>query len=299
MHLRLLLFGILGASWVGVSISLNATESARTVQAGWTSSAPVVDGDCRDQAWQAATSFNVFDRLADITIEILTLYDADQIYLCVRFPDDDEDRLHKPYIWDAAAMRYRTGPAREDTLVLKWAIESSTKDLTLQAEKSYRADVWYWKANRTDLAGFADDKLQIYTSGNMPQATQLWSHSGQAFYLRRSGDEGTAAYLTQAFSEFMGKTVPKYTSQEPAGSRADVHAKGQWKNGYWTVEFARRLQTGHRDDVQFKTENTYLFGVSRYEIAGREPNENIAQPNFGAGEIGEHLRLGFHSQVKP
>lgn len=44
------------------------------------------------------------------------------------------------------------------------------------------------------------------------------------------------------------------------GSRDDIAAKGIWNNGRWTVEMARRLDTGHSDDIQFKAKK----GVVKY-----------------------------------
>lgn len=139
------------------------------------------------------------------------------------------------YLWDAKTEHYRTGPDREDTLVLKWAMEAGTEDLTLQAERSYRADIWYWKADRTDPVGYADDKIQIYSRGKMPQAIQLWSSSGRTFYLHRNGDEGNAAYATRVYPEYAGERVPKFFNQQPSDSRADIRAKGQWQDGHWTI----------------------------------------------------------------
>ena len=133
----------------------------------------------------------------------------------------------------------------------------------------------------------------------MPQSTQLWSSTGRTFYLHRSGDAGEPAYTSKAYPEFIGETAPKFISQQPSGSRADIQAKGQWHEGFWSVELARPLETGHNDDVQFKPDKTYLFGLSRYEIAGREPDQRIAEPFFGAGEITEHLRLNFLPPSKP
>ena len=69
--------------------------------------------------------------------------------------------------------------------------------------------------------------------------------------------------------------------------------KGRWHNGAWTVEFRRKLRTGHMDDVQFDLAHAYQFGISRYEVAGRARNPDIEQPDFGAGEVGESLFLQF------
>ena len=87
--------------------------------------------------------------------------------------------------------------------------------------------------------------------------------------------------------------MPRFTNSIPAGSRADVKAKGVWSYGRWTIEFARTLQTGNGDDIQFDVSKDYLFGVSRYEIAGREPALELKQPLYGSGDISEALTLRF------
>ena len=45
--------------------------------------------------------------------------------------------------------------------------------------------------------------------------------------------------------------------------------------------------------MQFNTELSYQFGVSRYEIAGRRAEKGIEEPLFGSGEVGERLTLTF------
>ena len=85
----------------------------------------------------------------------------------------------------------------------------------------------------------------------------------------------------------------RYRFAQPSGSRADVRAKGQWQDGRWTIEFARPLQTGHSDDIAFRMDRRYRFGVSRFEIAGRKRNPALEQPDFGRGDVGELLYLVF------
>jgi hypothetical protein len=72
-----------------------------------------------------------------------------------------------------------------------------------------------------------------------------------------------------------------------------VRARGVWQNGRWTVELARKLVTGNQDDIQFAPGKKYLFGVSRYEIAGREPNAKLSEPLYGTGDVNEILWLAF------
>jgi hypothetical protein len=53
------------------------------------------------------------------------------------------------------------------------------------------------------------------------------------------------------------------------GSRDDLKAKGIWQDGRWTVEFARKLNTGHNDDIRFKATpgetRYYVFDVAVFD----------------------------------
>lgn len=196
-------------------------------------------------------------------------------------------------VWDRDVAMYRTGPKREDVFVFKWSMEPVAVDLTLSSESSYKADIWYWKAHRTDHAGYADDKTQLYVADPLPDGKRLVSADGSLFYLARTGDAGEAAYNAIVHPDYIGPEAPRFDMQTPTGSRADVRAKGLWNNGLWTIEFSRKLRTGHPDDLAFELGRSYLFGVSRYEMAARKPDPRLAQPKFGSGEIGEHIVLRF------
>jgi len=178
-------------------------------------------------------------------------------------------------------------------VVLKWSMEPHPVDLTLNSDQPYKADIWYWKAHRTDHAGFADDKMQNYSTTEKSNAKRLISRNGMTFYLTRSGDGGEPAYRAAVYEKYVKDDLPMYEFQVPQGSRADVRARGHWRNGMWTVEFRRKLQTGQLDDLQLDLDHTYQFGISRFEIAGRARNPDIEQPDFGAGEINESLYLQF------
>lgn len=256
-------------------------------------SLPIVDGSASDSVWAEAKPIITRDPIAEIDINLKAVYTDSSIAFLMQFPDASENREHKTMSWDSERGLYKTGPKREDTVVFKWSMEPHPVDLTLSAETPYKADIWYWKAHRTDHAGYADDKTQLYVSDPLPDTTRLVSAGGHLFYLTRQGDKGDAAYKALVHPEYIGETAPRFELQTPGGSRADIRAKGQWENGSWTIELSRRLQTGHPDDVAFDLSRNYLFGVSRYEIAGRRPNPRLEQPNFGRGEIGESLLLRF------
>ncbi len=88
--------------------------------------------------------------------------------------------------------------------------------------------------------------------------------------------------------------MARYENRIPIGSRADVKGKGVWHDGRWIIEIRRDLATNNSDDINFNDiDSTYKFGVSRYEIAGREPELGTSEPLFGSGEISELLTLKF------
>ena len=149
-------------------------------------------------------------------------------------------------------------------------------------------------AHRTDPSGYADDKTHVYSPLQTPNSKFVISKSGLRFYLVRKGDSGEAAYKTIIHPDRIGDRAPTYRHVTPRGSRADVRAKGVWRDGTWTVEFSRKLMTGQIDDIQFDRRKAYQFGVSRFEIAGRRRNPKLEEPYFGAGEITEMLTLRFN-----
>ncbi|OHB32834.1 MAG: hypothetical protein A2X84_04195 [Desulfuromonadaceae bacterium GWC2_58_13] len=268
-------------------------SAGQVLMAGRVDSPPVIDGSAVDSAWSGARIVTVHDAVADIDITLRAVFSGDTLYLLGQFPDPTESRLHRQVIWNPAQQSYEDGPTREDCLVLKWSMVPHETTLSLKENRPYRADIWFWKASRTDHAGYADDKMQIYSTTRDKKAKLLLSESGTVFYLVRQTDQGQPAYQPILHAAYSRDRVDKYEYQTPTGSRADIRAKGLWKDGAWTVEFARKLNTGHPDDVGFSLTGAYPFGVSRYEIAGRDPEPEAETPLYGAGDVGEILTLKF------
>jgi hypothetical protein len=284
---------LLFATIVGVSLMAPPLLAAQSLVAKKVTQAPVVDGVGNDPAWSGSKSVTVRDPIAGQDVTINAVYTDDEIFIRASFHDETKEITHKTLAWDKAAKKYRTGPDREDAFIMKWSMDGDVADLSLSADIPYQADIWYWKAHRTDHAGYADDKRHVYSLFTIPKAKKRISKGGRIFYLIRPGDKGKAAYGAKTVIEFSGNRVSKFTFNKPEGSRADVRAKGQWRDNTWTVELSRKLDTGHDDDVRFKTSDTYPFGVSLYEIAGRKVNPKMVKPLFGSGEVGETLTLSF------
>ncbi|MEE8398966.1 MAG: ethylbenzene dehydrogenase-related protein [Desulfobacterales bacterium] len=265
----------------------------QTILAGKVNAAPVIDGNSNDTEWENTSPIVTHDRVAGIDVSLSAVYTDEKLFFLVEFPDPTESRSHKPWIWDKNQETYIMGSDRGDCFVFKWNMSQKLKDLRVNSDEPYRADIWFWKAGRTDPGGYADDKMQVLSLSPSARAVKLISQTGRIIYLNRTGDTGASAYRNKLHIEFSGDRLPQYVPQTPTGSRADIKAKGHWSKGRWILEFSRKRDTGHNDDIQFTTGKRYLFGISRYEIAGRAPDPNTTQPLYGAGDISENLILEF------
>jgi hypothetical protein len=254
---------------------------------------PIIDGIANEPFWQNAPAITSFDEASQIAVKMKAVYTDTEIFIQVSFPDSDESRTHKSWSWDQGREIYTVGHDREDIFILKWNIEPQPVDLSIFSANAYKADIWYWKACRTDGTGFADDKSHIFSPAEDRDATKIVSSSGETMYLLRTADAGESAYRIDLISEYQGDILPRYILQKPTGSRGDVRAKGTWRNGKWTIEFGRKLVTGDPGDIQITPDKKYLFGISRYEIAGRKPNVKLSDPLYGTGDVNETLWLEF------
>ncbi len=274
--------------------SLSCAEQNLTVMPA--SEPPVIDGLATDPAWQNAPAVSTTDKANLLPIIIKAVYTDTEIFFLVSFPDPDKSLTHKTWVWDKGRQIYTVGHDREDIFIFKWNMGSNPVDMSLYSDTAYHADIWFWKACRTDGVGYADDKSHTYSLTEDRNATTIVSRTGETMYLLRSGDDGESAYTIDLISDYGGDMLPRYTLRQPTGSRGDVRAKGAWLNGRWTIEFRRKLVTGNGDDIQFTPGKKYLFGISRYEIAGRSHNSKLSDPFYGTGDVNETLWLEFIQQ---
>jgi hypothetical protein len=175
--------------------------------------------------------------------------------------------------------------------VIKWSMCGNDAQLALRDVVPHVADVWFWKACRTNLEGYFDDKQHFLTAEEFQKSLKLTAKDGHVGYLRRIGDQGRQASREHFPSEFKSQYQPRYAPQVPVGSRGDVHGKGQWVQGYWTLELERLLNTGHDDDLSMQVGNQYLFGVSCYENAGTGIDDQLTQPLYRTGDMFDRILL--------
>jgi len=148
-------------------------------------------------------------------------------------------------------------------------------------------DIWHMKLVRTNTTGYVDDQYLDSTrySKEVPDAG-------------RHSDPGGSPYSDNINA---AKTAPNYTSADqpappywifddqkqpfkdtykandeiagiivrpPTGDRADIMGKAFYKDGTWTLEYGRKLNTGSKYDVQFTDmKKEYSFGTAIFDNA--------------------------------
>ncbi len=272
---------------------------AITLTAAPVSRPPVVDGRADDAVWRQAEPVETLDALSQRPITLRAVHMDGRIFFLVSYGDASRSISHKTYRWDRAEGVYKPMGDREDTFVFAWSMDGPDIDLSLRSAMAHTADVWFWKAWRTDPVGFADDKRRIVSHEPHERAVRVPSADRTRLYLSRIADAGRSTYIESIVFDYQGPYASRYTHRSPQGSRGDVRAKGQWADGVWTIEFARALNTGSDDDLAFAPGGRYAFVVSCYEMAGGDIEPELDRPMYNAGDGFDRLTLLIGQEEGP
>lgn len=226
-------------------------------------SAPVVDGQSADAAWQMASplSFEVVGASGRLTVTAAALWSSDRLWVLVRWPDKTRDDVHRPWLWSRADKAYSAGREVEDALSLSFAREGRMGDCMLAGSEA-STDLWTWRAGRTDPSGFAEDATMTLSFQRIARANSYQTRNGRSVWVKEEPDAGSQPYQAQIVGAYAGDRIPRYVARTPSGSMADVTAKGFWKDGFWAVEFSRRLSTGDPVDAVFAPGRDLFFSVA-------------------------------------
>lgn len=255
---------------------------AQTVKVHKLSTIPVLDGsddDWRDIPGTEIPLYSIVDnKKPDIDMVVVKAGIAGgNIYFLAKWKDDTKnDSTHKPFSWNAAKNKYIAGTEMEDRFAMQFAMEGDYSADWLSGN-SFKADMWHWKAFRSNSIGLTHDKMTIVTFDKVKKAYKTVARDGRTVYISRPGDEGSKLYKTKRYSKKEDDVMPKYIlNKNASGSVADIKAKGVWKEGIWTLEQKRKMNTGHPDDVVFAENSVVKGAVAAFDhVAGGK--EDVSQ----------------------
>ncbi len=233
--------------------------------------APIqVDGDLGDWAGTPSQRIALTGRGGVDFVEVTFGIHDDTIYLRAVWDDATESRLHKPYRWDEQTLSYRRTRQLEDRFAISFAMSGEFSNSKLSGNE-FTADVWHWKASRSDPAGIAHDKSWRVSRSEFPGAKKFTNPEGQVIYLARPSDAGDRLYRAVKHETRHEDLMPRYeVNLSPKGSVADVRAKGVWRDGRWYLEMARKLDTGHEDDAVIPAVGRILFAIAGHNDVDNE-----------------------------
>ena len=215
------------------------------------------------------------NQTGSLTLQIKAGVNNGRFYLALKYPDAAADTVYR--MWEWRGDKYAEGKQREDMLALRFHMEGEF-DRTMLSPKDYKVDVWLWSAARTNHAGIAEDMTHHVTTRMLENSAEYTLPDGRTVYLRKQRDAGSPPYkMLPRPKENKGEKVSTFEPVQPSGSAADVAAKGEWKAGYWSIEFARALATGQADDVAFKSGQKIIGQIAVFN-KGFSEHKSISEP---------------------
>jgi hypothetical protein len=251
-----------------------------------------------------------------IELKTKSVFTKDELFFRLEWPDKDKSMNKKR--WKFSGGQWTQIKADEDRLGAVFEINRVNKFATKgcavlchnesKNEKEWyfavssakeKADMWHWKAVRSNPVGYTEDGYVTTNPSKKPEAGRKRdAGSGKAkgnstkdkskpMYMQDSAKSASIpdsllvshAAEIKDFSVFKeGHEIPGYMlNTDWKGSFADVKTKGVWANGKWTVMMSRKLETGYDDDVQFNTRKKYPFALAVFDNA-HEHNSYNSEP---------------------
>jgi hypothetical protein len=277
------------------SQSVIAVSDGITLMAVTTTDTITIDGELMESAWDDAEALIIpsIDG-SGINVVLKALADDTNIYIFAAWNDTTLDNARKG--WSYNGTHWENVGGNEDRIEFAWGVGSDivcghnpgTADAML-------FDVWHWKAARTDVGGWADDKYwdgsgrhaDVKTAGGYSDNSVVAQAADSTAITTALGNSTNVAAFSDADRPFwdnigveiawtagvnatpVGDFINGYKSVLPTGSRGDVVAESVYNGTAWNVEFKRALDTGNSDDdVTFVAGSSTPFYLAVHNNSG-------------------------------
>jgi DMSO reductase family type II enzyme heme b subunit len=262
---RFVAAGIGTLAALAVSALANEAPPGQTLDARSIDRPITVDGESDDWAGLRGITVPLSGEGGANRVQLIAAIHGDRIYLLAIWDDPTKDDLHKPYQWNEATHSYEKTDRMEDRFAISFAMSGDFSANKIGGSE-FTADVWHWKAHRSNPAGLAHDQWWRVSRTAFERSREFRAPTGESVYLLRASDAGDQLYKTVRYHLKQNPIMPLYeVNLAPQGSIADVQARGVWRDGRWSLELSRRLDSGHEDDVVFPAAGTIEFAVAVFD----------------------------------
>ncbi|MHA2078832.1 MAG: ethylbenzene dehydrogenase-related protein [Candidatus Thorarchaeota archaeon] len=272
-----------------------------TLTASSTTDTITIDGDNMESAWNDADTLIIPSiEGSGINVVLKALSDDMYIYIFAAWNDSVMDNTRKG--WSYNGTHWDNVGGNEDRIEFAWSLGA---DIVCghnpATADSMLFDVWHWKASRTAVGGWADDKYWDGT-GRHSDAKSAGGYSDNSVVAQAENSSVITTALgnstnVAAFSDDdrpfwdnsgveitwtagvnatpVSDFVNGYKTVVPTGSRGDVLAESVHNGTAWNVEFKRALDTGNTDDdVAFSAGSSVPFYVAVHNNSGDDNHYN-------------------------
>ena len=267
MRIRTPLLAI-GLTFLSIAIPVKA-EQAFPVSS--LPDAPQIDGDAKewgtnwlDVAVKPAREDDDKNSVGEITVQLQAAVVGEEFFLIARWPDKDADTEYRHWEWKG--NKYKRVRSRDDMFAVRFDMGGDF-NACMVADADYKVDTWLWSAGRSDIMNYATDGYHIISLNMITDAAEYKTPTDNTVYIKKWQDEGVAGFEnTRPGKKKTEDTLPSIEFPgAPTGSIADVGAKGKWQDGFWTLEFKRKLNTGHDDDVALPATGTITGQIAVFD----------------------------------
>lgn len=174
---------------------------------------------------------------------------------------------------------------------MDWSTGKSLDDIAKLKAAGVFIDTIQWRAHRSNPVGMADDGYVLEYRNSDQGKNMFGSNADRKTHTpkfmwdeKKTGYKSITAEQVRKGEHFLvrernatpfdakaawkeGDMVPDYvvSREDAAGSAADNNARGEWKDGVWTVVVIRPLNLGNADDKALKDGATYNIGLAVHD----------------------------------
>lgn len=263
-------FSVLTLAAVGVAALATPVRAEMVLVAPTVNKAITLDGNTADWAGITGITVPLKGNGGVSSVEIKAVVHGDMIYMLAVWEDSSKDVLHKPYKWDEGSKSYKKTKQMEDRFAVSLAMSGDFSANKIGGNV-FEADIWHWKAQRSNTVGLAHDKRWKIDTKPFKGAKKWTTPDGKTVYVARKSDKGGRLYKPKKYDVKQGDIMSRYeVNPNVKGSLADIKAKGVWKDGHWYLEMARKLDTGHPDDAVIPAAGSIKIAVAAFNhVDGR------------------------------
>jgi hypothetical protein len=268
----------------------------------------LLDGIDNESPWVTTPEVTIPLAFGDVnSAQLKALYTDTDIIVRVRWADATEDRLHHPWVWDEESGNYKVGPQIEDSLMFSFEAGCEWYPSFLVGY-DFDFDAWQWLAGRTDplgqvldLSGSMKDAQLSFNQSYKPRYQEGdWNlritdtqegnlhwplekldrqflmvpvHDVVFYHANLDGQRGQEFVRQVQVPENLPQSPAPVLSQfEPLkleGNAAEVRGKGNWEDGFWTVELRRPLVTEGGPSYDIQMQRLTQFSIQVYDHVER------------------------------